>query len=349
MLRIGLAGIGFMGYTHFTAAARLKGAKLTALCSSSAKKLAGDWRGIRGNFGPPAGHVDTSKLTRYTEFDALIADPSIDLVDICSPPDLHEEMAVKALRAGKHVLVEKPIALETAAADRMVAAARKAGKFLMVGQVLPFFPEFRYLYETVQSGKYGRLRAAHFRRIIARPDWSGDMASDAKTGGPAVDLHIHDTHFISLICGVPKAVQSRGIIENGFAQYLTTQYVFEDPALSVSCSSGGIAAKALEFTHGFEAYFENATIQYEAGTLAKNWVVSRPLTVLTNDGKRSEPKLKAGSEWCSAFTGELQTAVDAIVSGKEARLLSGELARDALKLTQLETRSAATGKTVVVK
>ncbi len=118
---------------------------------------------------------------------------------------------------------------------------------------------------------------------------------------------------------------------------------------AVSSSSGGIGTKALPFTHGFEAYFENATIQYEAGTLGKDWVVSRPLTVLTSDGKRTEPKLKAGSEWCSAFTGELQTAVDAIVSGKEARLLSGELARDALKLTQLETRSAATGKTVVVK
>lgn len=348
MLRIGIAGIGFMGYTHFTAAAGLKGAQVTALFSSNEKKLAGDWRGIQGNFGPPAGQIDTSKLARYRQYEELLADPNVDLVDLCTPPDLHEEMAIQALRAGKHVLVEKPIALQSAAADRMVAAAKASGKFLMVGQVLPFFPEFGYLHRVVQSGEFGRLRAAHFRRVIARPDWSGDMASDEKTGGPAVDLHIHDTHFISLICGVPKAVQSRGIVENGYAQYLSTQYVFDDPALAVSCVSGGIATKALAFTHGFEAYFENATIQYEAGTIAGEWVVSKPLMVLTNDGQRTAPTLEAGSEWCAAFTVELQTAVDAIVSGRENRLLSGELARDALKLTQLETKSAATGQTVAV-
>lgn len=349
MIRIGLVGIGFMGYTHFTAAAKLKGAKITAIASGNAKKLAGDWRGVRGNFGPPAGQVDLSKVKKYSEFEALLADPDIDLVDICTPPDQHEEMALAALKAGKHVFVEKPIALEAAAADRMVAAAKKVGKMLLVGHVLPFFAEFGFLAEAVRSGKYGKLRAAHFRRVIAKPDWSNDMASEAKTGGPAVDLHIHDTHFISLICGVPKAVQSRGIVENGFAQYLTTQYVFDDPTLAVSSVSGGIAAKGLEFAHGFEAYFDKATIQYEGATLAKAWTLHKSLVVITNDGKATAPKLKAGGEWYSAFTAELQAACDGIAKGEEPRLLSGTLARDALKLAHLETKSAVTGKAVAVK
>jgi predicted dehydrogenase len=349
MIRIGLAGIGFMGYTHFEAAKKLKGAKITALASRNEAKLAGKWTGIRGNFGPPAGEVDTSKLAKYREFGDLIADPNIDLVDICTPPDQHESMVLAALAAGKHVLVEKPIALDTRAADRMVAAAAKAKRLLMVGQVLPFFPEFKFVADTVASGKYGKLRAAHFRRVICKPDWSADMADADKSGGPAIDLHIHDTHFISLLAGVPKGVRSSGIVENGAAQYLSTQYLYDEPAPAISAVSGGIAAKGLEFAHGFEVYLDKATILYEANTLAGEWKVNRPLTLVTSDGKAVEPKLKASPEWCGAFTQELQTAVEAVRTGVPARLLSGELARDALKLCHLETKSAATGKPVLVK
>ena len=349
MIRIGIIGIGFMGYTHFEAARKLKGAKVTAIASRDEAKLAGNWVGIRGNFGPPAEHVDLSRIKKYRDYNDLLADPDIDLVDICTPPDQHEAMVLAALAAGKNVLVEKPISLQVKAAERMVAAAQKSGKLLMVGQVLPFFPEFRFAADTVASGKYGALRAAHFRRVIAKPDWSADIGDAHKTGGPAVDLHIHDTHFISLICGVPKSVHSRGIIENGVAQYLTTQYTFEKPDLAVSCVSGGIAAKGLEFAHGFELYLEKATLLYEANTLGGNWVVNRPLTLVLSNGKAESPKLKAGAEWCAAFTVELQTAVEAVRTGQPARLLSGELARDALKLCHLETQSAISGKSVAVK
>ncbi len=101
--------------------------------------------------------------------------------------------------------------------------------------------------------------------------------------------------------------------------------------------------------NGFEAYFEKATIQYEGATLAKAWTLHKSLVVITNDGKATAPKLKAGGEWYSAFTAELQAACDGIAKGEEPRLLSGTLARDALKLAHLETKSAATGKAVAVK
>jgi predicted dehydrogenase len=78
-------------------------------------------------------------------------------------------------------------------------------------------------------------------------------------------------------------------------------------------------------------------------------VLNRPLTVVTNDGKATTPKLKGGTEWCAAFTAELQVAVNGLASGEAPALLSGELARDALKLCHLEAKSAATGKTVAVK
>lgn len=104
--------------------------------------------------------MDLSGVACYRDFEALLADPEVDLVDLCVPNDAHGRMAIQALEAGKHVLVEKPIALQTAEADAMVAAASGAGKQLMVGHVLPFFPEFACALEAVQSGRYGSLRGS---------------------------------------------------------------------------------------------------------------------------------------------------------------------------------------------
>ncbi len=111
MVRIGLAGVGFMGMIHYLAARRLAGAAVTALHTRDPKKLAGDWRGVRGNFGPPGEVVDLGPIHRHPRYDDLLADPDVDLVDICTPTGQHEAMAVAALKAGKHVLVEKPIAI----------------------------------------------------------------------------------------------------------------------------------------------------------------------------------------------------------------------------------------------
>jgi predicted dehydrogenase len=348
MVRIGLIGIGFMGMTHFEATRKVNGGQIAAIATRDQKKLAGDWSSIQGNFGPRGGQVDLSGIKKYSDYRELLADPEIDLVDICLPTDQHEKMTLEALAAGKDVLVEKSIALDTSAADRMVDAAKRAGRLLMVAHVLPFFPEFKFAAECIQGGQYGKLRAAHFRRVIAKPDWSADMGDVEKTGGPGIDLHIHDNHFIGLVCGVPQAVQSRGILEKGFAQYLTTQYLYADPELTVSCLSGGIAAKGMPFGHGYEIYLERATLLYDFCTLGSEPSLNRPLTLITEDGKVTQPKLDGGTEWCSAFTSEIQVAVDAVRTGTEPALLSGGLARDALKLCYLEAESIRTGRQVSV-
>src|SRR5947209_4784283 len=135
MVRIGIVGIGFMGMVHYLAAQKVKGARVAALHTRDRSKLAGDWRGIRGNFGPPGTMMDLSKVRRYERFDDLLLGPDVDLVDICTPTNLHEPMALAALKAGKHVLVEKAIALETRAADAMVRAAKRARKLLLVAHV----------------------------------------------------------------------------------------------------------------------------------------------------------------------------------------------------------------------
>lgn len=340
MVRIGLVGVGFMGMIHYLAARSVKGGKVTAICSRDPKKLAGDWRGIRGNFGPPGAKIDLGNIKRYANLDDLLADPDIDMVDVCNPTHLHPETALAALAAGKHVLVEKAIALEPRDADAMVKAAAKAKRLLMVAHVLPFFPEFAFAADAVRGGLHGRLLGAHFKRVISKPDWSAEIGDAAKTGGPAVDLHIHDTHFIGLICGVPGKVFSSGVVRKGTVEYLTTQYLYGERGPAVSCSSGAIAQKGRPFVHGYEIYLERATLVYESGTA--------PLTVLNADGKVKQPKLKGGTEATRGFTAEIQTAIDGITRAKEPDLLSGKLARDALVLCHKECQSVLSGKPVAI-
>src|SRR3954451_1174291 len=309
MVRIGLVGLGFMGMIHYLAARKLKGAEVVAICSRDEKKLAGDWRDIKGNFGPRGEMMDLSRLKKYRRLNDLLADPDIDMIDVCNPTHLHPETALRGLAAGKHVLVEKAIALETAEADAMVAAAKKAGKLLMVAHVLPFFPEFKFLADAVRGGQNGKLLGGHFKRIISRPDWSADIGDASKTGGPAIDLHIHDTHFIGLVAGVPEKVFSVGrAAPDGAVEYLTTDYLYGSGGPTVTCSSGAVAASGRPFVHGFEIYLEKATLAYSSG--------GPPLTVYTADGKARPAKLKGGEE-LSGFTAELQTAVNGVESGKE--------------------------------
>jgi predicted dehydrogenase len=330
-----------MGMIHYLAARKLHDARVAAVCSRDPKKLAGDWRGIRGNFGPPGTKMDLGKVKRYEDFDDLLADPDIDLVDVTTPTHLHPDMALRALRAGKNVLVEKAIALEARDADAMVRAADRAGKLFMVAHVLPFVPEFAFAADTIRSGTYGRLLGGHFRRIISRPDWSADIGDASKTGGPAIDLHVHDTHFIGLVAGVPARVFSSGVLQkDGSVEYLTTQYLYGDGGPAISCSSGALAMSGRPFVHGYEIYLEKATLVFESG--------ATPLTVYTADGKSKSPKLRGGTDPVGAFTTEIQTAAEGVRTGKEPDLLSGKLARDALVLCYKECQSVRTGKPVAV-
>jgi predicted dehydrogenase len=178
--------------------------------------------------------------------------------------------------------------------------------------------------------------------VISRPDWSADIGDAAKTGGPAVDLHIHDTHFIGLIAGVPKQVYSTGVVatDGKTVEYLTTQYLYGPGGPALSCSSGAVAMSGRPFVHGYEIYLEKATIVCDSG--------GTPLTLFTPDGKATHPDLGASSDPVASFALEIQAAVDGVASGKEPDLLRGQLARDALVLCHRECQSVLSGTPVNV-
>jgi UDP-2-acetamido-3-amino-2,3-dideoxy-glucuronate N-acetyltransferase len=108
--------------------------------------------------------ADTYKVKALT-LEAALADPEIVGIAVAAPAGLHAEIALKAFAAGKHVFVEKPIALSIADAESMKAAAERAGRALMVGHLLQYHPAFETLLGLVHSGALGKLRYAYSNRL----------------------------------------------------------------------------------------------------------------------------------------------------------------------------------------
>lgn len=337
MIKIGIAGLGFMGMIHYLAYQKARGVKVAAICEQDPARLAGDWRSIKGNFGPPGQIMDLGDIARYSQLDALLADPNLDAIDICLPPSLHASTAIAALRAGKHVFCEKPIALWPEDAEAMVETARSAGRLLMIGHVLPFFPEYQFAYRAISDGRYGRLLGGYFKRIISDPLWLPDFYNPNTTGGPMVDLHIHDAHFVRLVCGMPKGVHTVGRMRGEVAELFHTQFVFGDSGPVVAASSGVIMQQGRPFTHGFEIYLEKATLIFDFATIGKD-AHHLPLTVLLADGQVERPGLGSGDP-VDAFAAEIAEVVEAIRVNRASPVLQGELARDALVLAHRQTRS----------
>jgi len=340
-MNVGICGIGFMGMIHFLAYKNIPGVQVKAICEQNfPERLKGDWRAIKGNFGPQGEMMDLTGIAAYSQLDAMLADPNLDMIDICLPPSAHAAATIATLKSGKHAFCEKPISLTTQDADAMMQAAKDSGKMLLIGHVLPFFAEYQFAWQAIQSGQYGKLLGGHFRRVISDPVWLNNFYSMETCGGPMLDLHIHDAHYIRLLFGMPKQVQSIGRLRGDVPEYFETQFLFDDPNLVVSATSGTIQQQGRPFTHGYEIHFEKATILFES-------FMGKPLTILNEAGEVITPELPGLGD-IGAFTNELTDATNAIKTKNPSAILDGQLARDALVICYREIASIQQKKSVAV-
>ena len=207
-VNIGVAGMGFMGATHIKAYLKIPGARIGAICDAHRLPIDGDLSSISGNIGDGKPlKLDMTQVKAYLNFDELLADPSIDLVDLCVPTPQHHPLSLAALRAGKHVICEKPLARTPEQCREIVVEAAKSKGFFMPAMVMRFWPEWAWLKDAITSGSYGKVLAARFRRVSAPPGWSkASYFKGNDSGGALLDLHIHDTDFIQFCFGRPKSV-----------------------------------------------------------------------------------------------------------------------------------------------
>jgi len=338
MIKVGISGMGFMGWIHWLAYQQTPGIEVVAIATRDAKRRSGDWTDIQGNFGPPGEQVDLSGVKTYETLEQMLADPEIDLVDLCLPPSMHADMIAQATAAGKHVFCEKPFALSVADCERAIKSARDNDRMLMIGHSLPFFVEYQYATEAVRSGRYGKLLGGNFDRVISNPTWLEHFFNPAFAGGPLFDLSVHDAHYIRMLFGMPHSADCCGRIHGEVVEYCSSIFRFDDPSLAVTCTTGVIHQQGRPFMHGYEIHFEKATLQFQMSALAAPHAAeTSPLKVLTADGTVEFPELGDGDP-VFAFVREIQEVVRCLESGKPSEILDGKLAADAIGICDMQSR-----------
>ncbi|MFN6398590.1 MAG: Gfo/Idh/MocA family protein [Planctomycetota bacterium] len=329
-VNVGLVGIGFMGWIHSLAYARSEMADLVAFATKDPKKQSGDWRGIQGNFGPPGQQISLEGLNVTDSLESIVKLPHVDCIDICLPPHLHVDAAVYAMEHGKDVLIEKPVALSLEGCHRIQEVSRRTGRLAMVAHVLPYMGPFAYATDLARSGKYGPAIGGYFKRVISDPTWIPDFYQADKVGGPLVDLHVHDLHWIQLLFGKPRSAHAVGRMRGSVAKYVHVIYEFESPDIAVSSSSGVIDGPGRPFTHAFELHLQDATVHFEFAAHSDQ-AETMPLKVITRDGQVLRPELPAADD-ISAFQAEIDDMAISVQSRLSAPRLSLDHAAGAVEL-----------------
>lgn len=217
-MRVGIVGAGGMGNVHARHWRNIEGAETALFDVDPAKsaEVAGRWGlGVRENFEDLLGWAD--------------------VVDLCVPTPLHLDLSLKAIAAGRALMVEKPLAGTLDDAAKIVAEADRAGITLAVGQVVRCFPEFRRGHELVASGAVGKPAAARTRRGGGMPKGAGLWFADhAQSGGVLIDLAIHDFDWLRWTLGEVRTVYSRSLsaTRGSGPDYALTTLTFDDGAVA---------------------------------------------------------------------------------------------------------------------
>lgn len=262
-LKVAVIGFGGIGHHHVAQYADQPECRLVAVVDISRKALSTLSSSI--NIGD-SGQADLAGVHKYTSYQRMLKKERPDMVDICLPTDLHEPMAIQAMRDGCHVLSEKPMARTAEAARRMIAVARETGRHLMVAQCIRFFPVYRGLAKIHRSGKYGKLLRLVAERLSGFPEspWYRDYS---RSGGALLDLHLHDTDFLHVLLGMPREVATSGVHRADAAgvNESITRYFFEGSDAQVWAEQSWLRSG---FRAGLTAVYEKATIRLEGDSLS---------------------------------------------------------------------------------
>lgn len=337
MLKVGLIGAGVMGQTHSAVYSNLPDVRLTAIADVDEKKA--------GKLAWP------HKARIYKNLEELLQDDEVDMVDVCLPTDFHARYTIMAARAGKHILCEKPIALNLAEAERMINAARRAKVKFMVAHCIRFWPEYVAFKKIVDSGRYGKLKSIWLSRISPTPIWSWRnwLMNPRKSGGAVLDLHIHDIDYLLYLLGKPEAVYCQGRKDKRGWAHLFATYKYKDA--TATAEAGWDMPARFPFKMAFRANFARDTV-VEFSLLQSPTLLVYERNRKPYAPKVTQPKVKSKSSSSGniaalgGYFNEIQYFTKCIMRNETPKVVTPSGAREALRLGLAEIKSCETGRII---
>ena len=326
-----------MGVTHLRAYQKISNARIVAVCGVHRLPQNGVLRGVAGNLKSPDNIHLSPQVKVYDQFEKLLANPDVELVDICTPTPFHALQVIAALKSGKHVLCEKPLARTPADAQKILKAANASRTFLMPAMCMRFWPGWREVKGIIARKAFGRGLAAGFRRVSSLPQWSASNTyAGGDSGGALYDLHIHDTDFVNHLFGRPQKVYSSGVIgANGLINHVATQYHYPG---GPSVQAEGSWLNQRGFNMAFIINCERATLEFD-------YLHGHNILLITETGKKPRPMKFKNAD---GYGAEIKYFVDCVARGRAPAMVTAEEALAALQICEAEEKSVRRGTAVRV-
>ena len=198
--KVGFIGAGGIAQHQMSMLKKLDGVEIVAAADVGSKPL----EKVKADFGIPHLYTDYQQMLREQK--------DMDAVSVCTPNGLHAANTIAALGAGKHVLVEKPMAMNAKEGQQMIDAARKASKHLVIGFQYRFAPQTRVIRNQIETGEFGKIMYVRCQALRRRgiPNWGVFGRKDLQGGGPMIDIGVHSLEMAHYMIGSPKPVSATG-------------------------------------------------------------------------------------------------------------------------------------------
>jgi len=341
-ITLGVVGVRNVGMGHCRRACALDGVKLLAVADTNPERRA-------------AAKEELGVEQTYASADDLLARDDIDAVVLALPNHLHEPLTVKALEAGKHVLVEKPMSRTVEEAERMLAARDRSGKTLMVGMNQRFSPAVYAARAAILEGRIGEVQytRAHWtrRRLSAgvwqRGDWF--LSAEKSGGGPLLDIGVHKLDLALHLIGFPAVESVEGACFTGIgsaeAASAGKAYGVEDSCFAMMRLAGGgvLYLESSYFLNMLEAQASDVAVHGTRGGCVQGGGAGLQLfTVSGDDLAYFEPTPVEGAP--SSCVEHFRN----VLRGSETLSSTPEQGRDTMAVIEAIYESARTGERVSV-
>lgn len=297
----------------------------------------------------------------FEDYHQLLAMDEVDAVSICTPNYLHMQPALEAFAAGKHVLCEKPVAMNAQEARRMVKAARQAGKKFQVGYNLRFSPHNQLLKKYVDGGELGDVYYARAQALRRRgiPGWGVFIDKEKQGGGPLIDIGVHILDLTLWFMGHPRPVAASGVTYAKFGkrddvvgflgQWDHTRFTVEDFAAAlIRFDNGATVVLESSFVANLpEDIFSTTLCGTHGGAITSPF--STPALTITKESHRSLQKFhpEIPSANVNTHYEEMRSFVECIREDRPP-LVTGEQALAVAEIMDAIYASSESGREVSI-